>query len=81
MIAVYSWDEAPEELKALSDHGGDEEQVIVAIGLADIEAIMKIRDMFVTVVHALDVWNGGCGTEHQSTFKGKPCIVYITAHA
>lgn len=28
-IVVYSWDEAPEELQALSQHGGDEDWVIV----------------------------------------------------
>ena len=82
MITVYSWAEAPEELKALSDHGGDEEHVIVATGLADIEEIMKIRHMFDSVIQGLDKWELGIGTVHKIAVQDEAiALVYITAHA
>ena len=81
MIRVYTWDEAPEELKALSDHGGDEEHVIVGSGEGLLPEIMKMREMFDTIVMALDVWSGGSDIEHKTQFEGEPVIVYITAHA
>lgn len=81
MIRVYRFEDAPKEMQALSDHGGDEEHVIIGTGHGFLPEIMKQRDMFDRVVQALDVWDGGTGTEHQSTFMGEPCIVYITAHA
>ena len=82
MITVYSWDEAPENLKALSDHGGDEEHVIVGTGHGHLGEIMRIRDMFDAIVQALDVWDLGRGTVHEIEIASDySAIVYITAHA
>ena len=81
MIRVYDFATAPEKMKALSDHGGDEEHVIIGSGHGDIVAVMRIRRMFDDIVQVLDVWELGRGTEHNSTFMGESCIVYITAHA
>lgn len=81
MITVYSWAEAPEELKALSDHGGDEEHVIVATGHADLVEIMKIHHMFEAVIQGLDKWELGIGTVHKINIDEATALVYITAHA
>ncbi len=57
MITVYRWDEAPENLKALSDHGGDEEHVIVGTGHEHLDELMKLRDMFVSAIfRSLATW-------------------------
>lgn len=81
MIRVYDFADAPEEMRALSDHGGDEEHVIIGTGRGGIVEVMRMRGMFDDIVQALDVWELGHGTEHNSTFMGESCIVYITAHA
>ncbi len=82
MITVYSWAEAPEELKALSDHGGDEEHVIVATGHGYINEVMSMRDDFDAVVQVLDRWDLGRGTEHVIEIGDEDsALVYITAHA
>jgi len=81
MITVWSWHEAPESLKAFSEHGGDEEHVILATGKFDIERCMAERVLFDTVIDRLDVWDFGGGTVHTVDFDGEPALLYITAHA
>lgn len=87
MITIYTWAEAPDHYKALSDHGGDEDFVIVAAGNANIEEIMGIRHTFDTVVDRLDIYELGGGTVHTvekpGSGKHSPLfeLVYIIAHA
>lgn len=64
MITIYTWAEAPDRYKALSEHEGDEDFVIIAEGNANIEDIMAIRHTFDTVVERLDIHDRGKGTVH-----------------
>ena len=85
MITIYTWAEAPDRYKALSDHGGDEDFVIVGTGDADLEEIMKIRKTFDTVVERLDIYDRGTGTVHvvegDEMFFDATELVYIIAHS
>ena len=81
MITIYTWDEAPDYYKALSDHGGDEDLVIVGHGNGKLDEIIKIRHAFDTVVEHLDVYELGDGTVHEFDAGVETHLVYIIAHS
>jgi len=81
MITVYTWDEAADHYKALSDHGGDEDLVIVGAGNGKLDEIMKIRHTFDQVVDRLDIYELGTGTVHNYCDGDENQLVYIIAHA
>lgn len=81
MITVWSWHDAPGDLTRFSDHGGDEEHVILGTGKFSLARAAAERELFDTVVDKLDVWDLGGGTTHEITWQGEPALLYITAHA
>lgn len=83
MITIHTWKEAPEHYKALSDHGGDEDFVIVGAGRGNLDEIMEIRAAFDQVIERLDVYDHGEGTIHtiESEDGIDSELVYIIAHS
>jgi hypothetical protein len=76
-ILVWAWDNAPDEFKALSTHGGDEDFVIVA----DADSHM---DNCEWLVEKIDHYQGMASrTEYTTTTPGaiRDVVVWITAHA
>lgn len=73
MIQIMRFWDAPEDLRKLSDHGGDEEDIIMAPE--------SEQGYFDSVVERVDQWSWGDGTVHKIELDGVPMLVYITAHA
>lgn len=78
-VTVYRFAEAPSQFKALSDHGGNEDYLIVG-QVYDYDP--RYNADFLYVVASLDGNNRGNGTIHRTVLQdGQPVDVYITAHS
>lgn len=77
-VKIYRFETAPSELKALSDHGGDENYVIVG-DVYDHDPTYSAD--FHYVVETMDVYDHGAGTIHRTTHECRPVDVYIIAHS
>ena len=77
-VTVYRFEEASADLKALSDHGGDEDYVIVG-DVYDHDP--RYNSDFLYVVESLDCFDLGSGTVYRVEHEGRPVEVYIIAHS
>ena len=76
-ILVWEWDNAPEEFKALSNHGGDEDYVIVADAGEQAEHAEWL-------VEKIDQYHGSYSKVAYRTINPRAerdVVVFITAHA
>lgn len=78
-ITVINFHDAPDDLKALSDNGGDEDYIIILHG--DMPTI-GLEEAMYKMVRAIDISGSTWGVfsdEEPKMWRGKK--IWITAHA
>jgi len=78
-ILVWSFYDAPEELRSLSEHGGDEEW-IVAIPVEGYSE-GELQRLEWSIAARIDRWDSADGGFCEVEYNGQLHRVYISAHA
>jgi len=77
-VIIKRFDMSSCSLQLLSDHGGDEDHIIIG---ERFDADPRYLADFMYVVETMDKYDLGSGTVHEAKVDGKPVFVYIIAHA
>lgn len=80
-IKVYAFEDAPQELRHLSEHGGDEDWVVVAELTGDPNQDEDIMAKFDFVIMNLDRYDFGSNEIHRTKLNSVELAVYIIAHS
>jgi len=78
---VYAFNDAPEHLRELSEHGGDEDWLLLADLTDDPNQDEEIMAKFNFLIMSIDHYDFGGNTIHYTRYEGKNHAVYIIAHA
>lgn len=80
-VQVFAWADAPDQIKALSPFGGDEDWAVVQFDPPEGVPVWSKDWPGQKIADRLDVFSGGdCGDSFRTVLDGRTAVVWIVAH-